>query len=267
MNNKIYYGFAVALLGGLAQVSSAENYNSELTASYLSGDVDGSSSNIDMYGVTQQVYLSAVDTSAGPLATAAFVSRASSYSLSYLEEHDLDADEAYAAMDWRDKESGLTLGLTYKFRDIDSDDSSYDSVELSVGKYIGETTEVSIQASYMENKLDANLHEEVYAVSISHVGMGAGDGGFALDGSFSVANKVTDDEQFGFAVTATLYPNRNLGLGAGFDIALADIDDDRVFAFAEWFFRPDVKGKATYYISDQDNVDVTGLSLELSLRL
>lgn len=267
MNNKVYQGFAIALLSGLAQVSSAENYSSELTGSYSSGDVDGQSSDVDVYGVTQQVYFSEVDTSVGPLATAAFVSRASSYSLSYLEEHDIDADEAYAAVDWRDKETGLTLGLTYKFRDIDSDASSFDYVEISVGKYIGETTEVSVQASYEENKLDNNLHAEVYTLSISHVGVGAADAGFALDGSISVADSVTDSEQFGFAVAATLYPTRKLGLGTGFDISLADIDDDRVFAFAEWFFKPDVKGKATYYISDQDNIDITGLSLELSLRL
>ena len=78
---------------------------------------------------------------------------------------------------------------------------------------------------------------------------------------------LTYDEQFSFAVSATLYPTRKLGLGAGFDITLADIDHDSVFAFAEWFFEPDVKGKATYFISDQNNIDISGLSLELSLRL
>ena len=265
MNKKIYQGVATALLFGLAQVSSAENYSSELTGSYLTGDVDGQSANVQIYGVTQQVYLSEVDTSVGPLATAAFVSRASSYFLGYSELDDQDADIATAGIDWHDKETGLTFGLAYTFSDIDTDDSSSDQVTVSVGKYVGETTEVLVMYERDENKLNSDLVEEAYTLAISHVG--TGDVGFAIDGSISIADKLVDDEQFGFAVAATLYPNRHLGLGAGFDIALADIDDDIIFAFAEWFFRPDVKGKATYYISDQDNVDITGLNLELSLRL
>lgn len=287
MNNKIYQGVAVALLGGLAQISSAENYSSELTGSYLSGDVDGQSTNVEMYGVTQQVFLSEVDTSVGPLATAAFVSRASSYVLGYSEFGNEDADMGIVGIDWRDKESGTTFGLSYSFSDIDFNNFSAEHTVAKIGKYVGETTEVSLQYSREENKLTSILVKDAYALAISHVGVG--DVGFAINGSITVSDvlkndeniindsvsdpavseliDLTYDEQFSFAVSATLYPTRKLGLGAGFDITLADIDHDSVFAFAEWFFEPDVKGKATYFISDQNNIDISGLSLELSLRL
>lgn len=282
MNNKIYQGFAIAFLSGLAQLSIAENYSSELTGSYLSGDVDGQSANVEMYGVTQQVFLSEVDTDVGPLATAAFVSRASSYVLGYSEFGNEDADMGIVGIDWRDKESGTTFGLSYSFSDIDFNNFSAEQTVAKIGKYVGETTEVSLQYAREENKLTSILVKDAYILAISHVGVG--DVGFAINGSITVSDvlkndkniindavseliDLTYDEQFSFAVSATLYPTRKLGLGAGFDITLADIDDDKVFAFAEWFFKPDVKGKATYFISDQDNIDVNGLSLELSLRL
>ena len=265
MNNKFYQVVAVTVVSAFAHLSNAENYTSEVTGSYSSSDVDGQSSNIETYGVAQKVYFSEVDTSVGPLARAAFVSRASSYAFGYSEVDAIDADMAYAAIDWRDKDSGITLGLTYMFSDIDSDDSSTDEIVVRLGKYVGETTEVSVEYSSEKNKLNDIDVKDAYKLAISHVG--TGDVGFAVDGSIGMTDTLTDDEQFIFSVAATLYPSRNFGLGAGFDIALADIDDDRVFAFAEWFFKPDVKAKATYFISDQNNIDITGLSLELSLRL
>jgi hypothetical protein len=270
MNNKIYHGLAIVLFSGLAQISTAENYSSELTANYQSADVDGQSDDMGMYGVVQKVYFSDVDTSVGPLAKAAFVSRASSYTIGYSENENIDAHTTHAAIDWLNKDTGLILSAAYSSdsidtNGIDTDGAGSDQLELSVGKYVGETTTVSLQYSRAEDKQNSDLVEDAYSLSISHVGIT--DVSFAVEGSISMADTLTDDEQFGLALSATLYPSSKLGIGAGFDIALADIDDDRVFAFAEWFFKPNVRGSATYYISDQDNIDVTGLSLELSLRL
>ena len=236
---------------------------------------------------TQKVFLSEVDTSVGPLAKAAFVSRASSYVLGYSEFDNQDRDDGFVGVDWRDKKSGTTVGLTYSFSDIDFNNYSTEQTRVRVGKYVGESTEVSLQYSREENKLTSILVNDALTLEISHVGLG--DIGFAIDGSIAVADALRDEntiindslsgaidlteekpryeEQLSFAVSATLYPTRKLGLGAGFDITLTDIDDDEVFAFAEWFFKSDLKGKATYFISDKKNRDTSGLSLELSLRL
>ncbi|MDG2035547.1 MAG: hypothetical protein P8J42_02935, partial [Pseudomonadales bacterium] len=220
--------------------------------------------------VVQKIYFSDVETSVGPLAKAAFVSRASSFELGYTEHEDLDAQKTYSAIDWRHKNTGFILNAAYSssiidINGVDTDGFGLDQFEVSVGKYVGETTTVSLQYSRAEDKQNSDLVEDAYSLSISHVGIT--DISFAVEGSISMADMLTDDEQFGLALSATLYPSSKLGIGAGFDIALADVDDDRVFAFAEWFFKPNVRGSATYYISDQDNIDVTGLSLELSLRL
>lgn len=270
MNNKIYHGLAIILFSGLSQISTAETYSSELTASYQSGDVEGQPDDIGVYGVVQKMYLSDVDTSVGPLAKAAYVSRASSYAIGYSENEDLDAYTTHAAIDWINKDTGLVLSAAYSSysidtNGIDTDGAGSDQFEVSVGKYVGETTTVSLQYSRAEDKQNSDSVEDAYSLSISHVGIT--DVSFAIEGSISMADTLTDDEQFGLALSATLYPRSKLGIGAGFDIALADIDDDRIFAFAEWFFKPNVRGSATYYISDQNNIDVTGLSLELSLRL
>jgi len=85
MNNKFYQVVAVTVFSALAQMSSAENYSSEFSGRYLTADIDaeGQKSNVDQFGISQQVFFSEVDTSVGPLGKAAFISRASSYTLGY----------------------------------------------------------------------------------------------------------------------------------------------------------------------------------------
>ena len=270
MNNKFYQVAAVTVLSVFASMSNAENYNAEFTGSYISGDVDaeGQSSDLNAFGILQQVYLSDVDTSVGPLAQAAFISRASSYSLGYSVidgATEADTDIAYAAVDLHHKDTGLTLALAYSFTDISSVGAVSDQTDVRIGKYVGETTKVSLQYSREKLKQLDSLVEDVWALSVSHVG--TGDVGFAIEGSLSMADKINDDEQFGIAVSAAVYPARDFGMGAGFNVALAESDDDRIFAFAEWFVKPNLKAAATYYISDEDNVDTTGFIIDLSYRL
>ena len=287
MNNKFYQMVAVIVFSAFAQMSSAEDYSSEFSGRYLTGDVDaeGQKSNIDQFGISQQVFFSEVDTSVGPLGKAAFVSRASSYTLGYSVIDGVeDTDVTNAAIDWRGNDMGFTLGLDYSFTDKTSFGAFEDVLEASVGFYVAETTEISVQYSRKKYK-QFESDEKTVALSISHVG--TGDFGFAIDGSISMAESISprdpnvfsvyqilstddtskDDEQFGIAVSAAVYPTRNLGLGAGFDIALAEEDSDRVFAFTEWFFKPNMKVAATYYISDKNDVDTNGFIIDLSYRL
>jgi hypothetical protein len=270
MNNKFYQVAAVTFLSVFTSISNAENYNSEFTGSYISSDVDaeGQSSDLNTFGVLQKVYFSEVDTSVGPLGQAEFVSRTSSYSLGYSvidDVNDTDTDITHAAVNLRHKDTGLTFALAYSFTDISSVGAISDQTDIRIGKYVGETTEVSLEYSREKLKQLDSLIEDAWALSISHVG--TGDVGFAINGRFSMADKINDDEQFGIAVSAAVYPTRNIGLGAGFDIALAEEDSDRIFAFTEWFFKPNMKVAATYYISDQDNIDTNGFIIDLSYRL
>jgi len=148
MNNKFYQVVAVTVFSALAQMSSAENYSSEFSGRYLTADIDaeGQKSNVDQFGISQQVFFSEVDTSVGPLGKAAFISRASSYTLGYsVIDGEADTDIANVAIDWRDNDMGLTLGLDYSFTDTTSGGAISDELVASVGFYVAETTEISFQ--------------------------------------------------------------------------------------------------------------------------
>jgi hypothetical protein len=267
MNNKFYQVVVVTVFSALAQMSSAENYSSEFSGRYLTADIDaeGQKSNVDQFGISQQVFFSEVDTSVGPLGKAAFISRASSYTLGYsVIDGEADTDIANVAIDWRDNDMGLTLGLDYSFTDTTSGGAISDELVASVGFYVAETTEISFQYAREKYK-QIEAQEKTLALSVSHVG--TGDVGFAIEGSFSMADTLTDNEQFGIAVSAAVYPTSQFGIGAGFDVSLADEDDDRVFAFAEWFFKPNLKAAVTYSVSDQDNIDTNAFILDVSFRL
>lgn len=289
MNNKFNQVVALTVFTAFTHMSSAESYTSEFSASYLTGDVDaeGQTSDVDQFGVSQQVFFSEVDTSVGPLGEAAFISRASSYTVGYSVIDGVeDTDITNAAIDWRGNDMGLTLGLDYSFTDMTSSSAVSDELTASIGFYVAETTEISVQYSRKKYK-QFEGDEKTVALSISHVG--TGDIGFAIDGSISMAESIShldpdeigltvndilsiddlskDDEQFGLAVSAALYPTPQFGIGAGFDVSLADDDNDSIFAFAEWFFKPNLKAAVTYSVSDRNNVDVNAFILDVSFRL
>ena len=295
MNNKFNQVVALTVFTAFSHMSSAEDYTSEFSARYSTGDIDGkgNTGNVDEFGISQQVFFSEVDTTVGPLAKAAFISRASSYTLGYsVDNYDGlqntvlngEVDKTNAAIDWRGNDMGFTLGLDYSFTDKTSFGAFEDVLEASVGFYVAETTEISVQYSRKKYK-QFESDEKTVALSISHVG--TGDFGFAIDGSISMAESISprdpnvfsvyqvlstddtskDDEQFGIAVSAAVYPTRDFGMGAGFDVSLAEEDSDRVFAFTEWFFKPNMKVAATYYISDKNDVDTNGFIIDLSYRL
>jgi len=289
MNNKFYQVVAFTVFSAFAQMSNAENYSSEFSSSYLTADIDaeGQSSDVVQVGISQQVFFSEVDTSVGPLGKAAFISRASSYTLGYsVIDGEADTDIANVAIDWRDNDIGLTLGLDYSFTDTTSGTAISDDFSASVGLYVAETTEISVQ--YSRNKYKGfEGDEETLALLISHVV--TGDVAFAMDGSISMGDSIShldpddlglsiadiessedvfkDEDMFGLAFKATLYPTPNFGMGVGFDVSLAEEDDDKVFAFAEWFFKSDLKAAVTYSVSDRDNVNTNAFILDVSFRL
>ena len=101
MNNKFYQVVAFTVFSAFAQMSNAENYSSEFSSSYLTADIDaeGQSSDVVQVGISQQVFFSEVDTSVGPLGKAAFISRASSYTLGYsVIDGEADTDIANEAI-------------------------------------------------------------------------------------------------------------------------------------------------------------------------
>ena len=282
MNNKFNQVVALTVFTAFTHMSSAEDYTSEFSASYLTGDIDaeGQSSDVVQVGISQQVFFSEVDTSVGPLGKAAFISRASSYTLGYsVIDGEADTDIANVAIDWRGNDMGLTLGLDYSFTDTTSGGAISDEVVASVGFYVAETTEIALHYTQEKSK-QVEVREKALALTISHVG--TGDIGFAIEGSlsmteiflpednnnfFSSVDDVISNGEFGLAVSAALYPTPQFGMGAGFDVSLADEDDDKIFAFAEWFFKPNLKAAVTYSVSDQDNVDTNAFILDVSFRL
>ena len=273
-NNKVYQSIAITLLSGLAQVSFADNYNSETTASYAGSDSEfnGQAKSVEELGsIAHRIYFSEVDTSTGPLAKAAFVSRASSFAIAYTDSNIFNnsIDSFHTNLELRNEESGLTFSFDYA--DVSNDIAGVDSFNVGVGKYIGDTTEVSI--SYNRIEADdvassvADLPEQQSALSLAVSHVGVGDVGFALDASASVADMVTDNERLSIAVAATVYPTPKLGIGAGFRVALADEDDDALNVYAQWFFNPKFMGTATYFTTDQNDQSDSGMRFSLSLCL
>lgn len=278
---------SLAMLGALlcaissaSQVAVAEDYQFEGAGYIATGDSDraGKTDNYIEKGAIASFYFAPVDTSIGPLATAAFVDRASSFSVGYAKTDigSLEARTKVAALNLRDKDSGWTGSLSI----IDSDqlldqndpssDASVDSYGFSIGKYVAENTAISLgydssEIELIENGSRLTFDSDSYILNVSHVGLADKD--FELGASIILTDTANGKEEITIAFGGAVYPNKRLSIGVNVQVTDADIDNDYFSVFGEWFATPTVAGSIEYFISDSGTFRTDGLLFAASWRL
>lgn len=278
-NKKMSLTLFAALLcavSSASQVALAEDYQFQGTGYIASGDSDraGKTDSYIQKGAAATFYFAPVDTSIGPLATAAFVDRASSFSVGYANTDigSLDARTKVAALNLRDKDSGWTGSIS--IADVDQNDLSSDaslgSYGFSIGKYIAENTSISLgydssEIELFEDGIRQSFDSDSYILNISHVGLAEKD--FDLGASIILTDTANGKEEITLAFGGSVYLNKRTAIGVSVQVTDADIDNDYVSVFGEWFATPTVAGSIEYFISDSANFRTTGLLFAANWRL
>lgn len=278
---------SLAMLGALlcaissaSQVASAEDYQFQGSGYFVTGDSDraGKTDSYIEKGAVARFYFAPVDTSIGPLATAAFVDRASSFAVGY-SKADIGAFEArtkVAALNLRDKDSGWTANLRVSDSDRledhndPSSDGSVDNYGISVGKYVAQNTAISLgydtrEVEFFENGSRQSFDSDSYSLSIFHVGLGDTD--FDLGASIELTDTAEGKEEITISFGGAVYPSKRSSIGVSVQVTDADIDNDYFSVYGQWFATPTVSGSIEYFISDANNFRIDGLAFSASWRL
>ena len=230
---KIALATAVAAVCSVG-VAQADTYNWEVQGNYT--NIDNGFADVDGYGIDGTYYFQEVDDSKGPFSEAAFLNKASSVTLGYV---DFDGSDSVSIAGRLVLDSNLTLEANY----ADADGS--DVYGAAIGMYINDTSEV--QLTYADSDAD---DADVWGVEYHGVYDLGDNAALAADLGLSTADA-------GEALTGglTYYPMPQLGLGV--DLAYLDYDDSD-FGYglsAEYFFTNSIFAGATYNSVDDADVD------------
>ena len=246
-----------------------------------------SSSNTDMdeLGVFGSWYFAGLSDDIGPRARAAFVDRASSVGVGYshLEQtislfrsnddpsfpvppidsvFDTDGDSLAVQIRYVDRDSGwfgnagLLESNNMPFGPNGSIDDSSDATgwNLGVGKYLFETTALSLDVSEVDG--DGGLDTSVYALTFIHLGNFGERWQYAIDVAYSRLDLDRSVDLDNWGATFALYPTRDFEFGINVEDVSADgrtfvdLDTTAIEGFASWFVTPNVQLSARYRVDD-----------------
>ncbi|MEJ2444251.1 MAG: putative porin [Exilibacterium sp.] len=262
----------IALL--TASVSYAETYQVELEGGYTSIESDFDDIDLEPDGDGWELgatyYFSPVNTDKGPLAEAAFLDRASEVSIGYSDSEvdllggKLETDAYLFGGRFVDISSGWTFSANYTAVEDDilvqqgqnlfALDTEIDIWALSVGKYIGEGTEVYLSYANRDVDLDVNEDSDTYSLGIKHVATLSGQMYYAVDASVDFVDEGSDDGEV-WNGAFTLYPLNHLGVGVSISYADFDVDNTETYSvFGRWFVTQQLALSLSYDMEEvEDN--------------
>ncbi len=250
---KTTLSLAVACAMGLSAAANA--YQFEVNAGFDRSQI--SNLDDDAWSIDGTMYLAPVDNSQGPLAEAAFLSKASFITLGYSY---LDGDIAYdgdrysIGGEYVVEGSNLILGARYTRFSLDGTDvfdaGNGNVYALTLGTYLNDMTTLRLNYEHQDWS-DADIND--ISVSARHLMADMGNGmQVAVEGSlgwFEIDPDGTgSDSAWTAGVGADLYLNRQFSVGAGVDFAHGDNDvegygwDIR----AQYFFAPEFAVNVAY---------------------
>ena len=144
----------------LASMTAANAYQYEVNASYESTDIDDSNTDVDAYAIGGKYYFAPVANSTGPLAEAAFLSKASNLGLAYARSSVEDSD--------------TILGVSYE--------TTSDTIGLA-GEYYVPNSQLYFSAAV--NNTDSTTKASALGVSVSEDDSGTG---YAVEVGFLPVN-------------------------------------------------------------------------------
>lgn len=251
----------IAMASAASQVA-AENYRYEVSAGLSDGDVEvgGLSGDTESFDLGFTTNFSQVDTSKGPLAEAEFLDRASNITIGYSdgELENIDTDDLAANLRLVDKESGFTGELFLSDGEIGGADN--ESLGLSLGYYVAPNTEVAL--GFLNTEVD-NIDADTIFAGIKHVS--TGEVSFMFEGILGSVDTDAGDDTL-LTLSGTIYPNRQLGIGASYTTIDSDVDNDTFMVFADWFVTPNAAVSLGYSDSEVGAIESDSVSVSGRLR-
>jgi hypothetical protein len=270
-----------ALPGVLPATSHADSYNYEIGIEYGadrattesvfespflsgSGRSESDDDGIELFGTW---YFDGVSGSDGPRSRAAFISRASSVSFSYLHGNgdsvstvsfgdptfppstsrtEQTTNNFSANLRWVWSQSGWYALAGFSSADLELDSESLaseinaDAYSLGFGKYIGDQTTLELSLLRQEAEvsgavLGGSSNSTEVALGFTHIGGLGGEWQYGADIGLSTTGRGSSDGSYN--VRLSLYPSRSLAFGLETDGALQDRSEasERYGLFASWF--------------------------------
>lgn len=256
---------------------------------------DGNDDDFTVFGIW---FFDGVTASTGPRSRAAFLSRASSVSLSYRHE---DGDTSFSVTS-PDPSFSPTMGRSnrnseaisanlryvwpesgwYGLAGVSTLDTEFgddfgsfgfdsETYSLGIGKYIGSQTTLDLRVSRQETDNNFDLTETTLA--FSHIGGLGENWQYGADVAVTTTDVSGADESF--SLRLSLYPSRSLAFGLETSGSVQDAFDDRTRygLFASWFARENIEFGASYRYVDTDtprnfdwNEDEDGFGVGVKVR-
>ncbi len=238
--------------------------------------IDSTSTDTDRLSVLGTWYFTGLSDDGGPRARAVLVDRASSLSLGYsrtelsssvvltstdptfpIFPYDLsieaEADTFAANFRYVDRASGWfgSAGLfnanatTGPFVSDTIDDDGW---SIGVGKYVAETTTLSLNFTEVSDTSATSL-------SFEHLGDLGTSWQYAVDLGYSYVDLGGGFDQDRLGAAIAFYPTRDFEFGLGFEDVSGNglgFDSQAVEGFASWYVKPNVRLSARYRIDDED---------------
>lgn len=253
----------LAIAVAAASAAATADYQGEVGVAYGQGEVAGTT-DFDTTGFSGRYNFEMVDTSKGPQAEAAFLSKSSSIGVDYSSfEPDVSGADDIDTMGVDVRivtQTNLIVEAAYGQEDDGNDDT--DTFSLGVGTYLNDNTDIVATYSNIDgdgDDVDA-LNLDLHSV-------------MKLQGTASVAYDlgaayIDADEDDGYSLNAgvTYYVDNNLGFNLAADMMdVGEYDSNTVSVGVSYFPMPELELTADYFDAGGD-VEADGFMLGAAVR-
>jgi hypothetical protein len=259
----------IAAVGMAISATAQAEYRFEAGAAITGGDVSS-------LGIGGTYYLDSVDDSKGPLGEAAFMSRASSISLSG-SDGETDADDIEDLEVWSVSadarlvfgEGGWIADLGYLYSEPEladgpgNIDTDINAGTVGFGKYLFENT--TLVASYTYIDIEAETDDGVelfdsdydaYRLDVDHLFQFGDNGGLKLHAAYGLVDLDDNDDIDIYELDATWYICRNLGIGAAIRNTEQDGQEIEEYGVSgEYFINEQVAFSVSYFEGEFDDTN------------
>ncbi len=257
----------------------SSRFDGSQTGTTPGGTIFSSSSiDTDSLSVMGSWYFTGLSDDKGPRARAVLVDRASSLSLGYSRTEwsnslvltssdpafplgpldltvDSDIDTFSADFRYVDRDSGWfgSAGLLAANADMGafvSESINDDGWSLGVGKYLADTTTLSLSFSDVSTTSAVGL-------SLEHLGDLGASWQYAVDLGYSYVDVGGGFDLRTLGAAISLYPTRDFEFGLAVEDVSGDFpgaDGQTVEGFASWYVKPNVRLSARYRVNDADYI-------------
>lgn len=257
----------------------AADFSDELTFDYMSTEIESYSN--DLLAVQLTHYLAPVNTDGGPLAEAAFLSKASAI---YVGIGNSSSDFGSGI-----ESSGTPIGAGVTFvtpdqplvlnaefmrlkEELDSPytgDFTTKSLTLGAGYYVTDRTLVALEYNKIDITGDIEGDTKNYTLSAKHLADLGNGKAFNIDAALTRAVQDGGDDANSVALSADYYPMPTFSLGAGVAQTLSDDDDATALNLnARAFIRDDLSLAFSYTNDsiDDSDIDATEFAISVAAR-